>query len=83
MEHREPCRDLVCDTKSIIKPLEYAKPHVAELRMSIETLGPAKCQKCPLYPWQDMPSTDDWLSEFLEQLPATPKAREGDSPPFC
>ncbi|CAE7680634.1 RAE1 [Symbiodinium sp. CCMP2592] len=25
----------------------------------------------------EMPSTDDWLSEFLEQLPATPKAREG------
>ncbi|CAE7383370.1 unnamed protein product [Symbiodinium pilosum] len=25
----------------------------------------------------DIPSTDDWLSEFLEKRPATPKAREG------
>ncbi|CAK9058036.1 Rae1-like protein, partial [Durusdinium trenchii] len=25
----------------------------------------------------DMPFTDDWLKDFIEQLPATPKAREG------
>jgi hypothetical protein len=24
-----------------------------------------------------MPATDQWLNDFIEQVPATPKAREG------
>ena len=26
---------------------------------------------------QEMPATDQWLNDFIEQVPATPKAREG------